>query len=576
MTRYLQPNMNPLLHPGQRLLVTLLLFVPPALAQTVSGRVVSPTGQPIFGITVDAGSGSTAATTDAAGLFTITGLAIDDYDIEYLPPIGAPWTARSINTVVTGAMNVGDIVLQPGFAISGTVRNEAGAPLFSCNANAYDQNGVKLFTPHDGTDLAGNFSITVPAGTSEVRILPPVGAPLVPYVNGGLSVSAPLALGNVTLRNGHVVSGTVADTTTSVPVGQTRIKAFDAVTGQRIHLVTDTANTFGQWSILLPTGTLDLEFSPPVTNTHVGRRVYGALITGPTALGTIGLQNGVLVSGTVTGPSGAVAGADIDVLDAQGTKIFTANDIAGANGAFSIAVPTGTGWRMRVEPPANLGLVGHLTPALTLSGPTALGAIALAAGIPVTVLVRGPIGVEADTHLVFQDAATGAEVVTVGDRTDATGACTTFVPAGRYRVIFASAEGSHGRSVAARVTIGSASNWRVRLPSKEVRSALASIGIPTLAQGGQLFSDLRVQSLIGSNRATTMEFVIRSPSGAEYPVGPAVPFAALPVELPISGWVSLPILPAGEVGKLLRFEVRFLDPATLDVLDRASTEFYLQ
>lgn len=565
--------MNPSRHAAA--LLAALLFLPALAAQSLTGRVVSPTGQPIAGIDVDAGGGTTAATTDAAGFFTIAGLQNDDYDIEYLPPFVAPWAARMITTVVNGATNVGDVVLQPGFAVSGVVRNEAGVALFSCNVNVYDADGTKLFTPHDGSDLNGNWSVTVPAGPHEVRILPPVGAPLVPFVAENVAVNGATSLGVVTLHTGHAVTGTVVDAASSVPVGQTRIRAFDALTGTRIVLVNDTVTTFGQFTLLLPFGTADLEFLPPVGNTHVGRKLYGVVVPGPTALGNVGLTNGVLVSGTVTGPAGVVAGADIDVLDADGTKTFTAHDATDGTGLFRVAVPTGSGWHVRVEPPVSLGLVGYRSPALTLSGPTSLGTIALVAGVTVDGFVRGRFGRELGAHLVFDNGVT--EVVTVGDRTDASGRFRTFVPSGSYLVTVESAEGSASKNMTTRMKVAPGVRASFSLPAKEVRCTLDSLGIPTLPQGGLILLEVVVQSLTGATRPTTMEFVVESPAGAIYPMVPPLPLGAPPTAVSLgANWLPLPTLPAGLVGKMLRVVVRFRDPATQVLLDEASTEFVLR
>lgn len=569
--------MKPLLPHSSRLLAILLSFLPNAVAQSLSGRVVDPTGQPIAGIVVDAGGGTNAATTGANGSFTIAGLQNDDYDVEYLPPIGAPWAARAITHVVAGATTVGDIVLQPGFVVSGTARNQAGAPLFGCNVNVY-QDGQKLFTPHDGSDLAGNFAVVAPAGVSEIRVLPPVGAPLVPFLTEGVVVGGSagnLTLGNVTLRNGLSVTGTVVDAVSSVPIGSSRIKALDSVTGQRILLVNDTVTAFGQFNILLPSGLVDLEISPPVGNSHVGRLLNGVVVAGPLVLGTIGLKSGVLVTGMVAGPAGSVIGADIDVLDAEGVKQFTAHDFTGAGGTFSIAVPAGSGWRFRFEPPVSLGLVGLLTSPLTLTGNISLGTLSLAAGLPFSGTVRGPDGTEVGAHLRFFDQA-GNEVVTVGDRTDGSGRCHTFVPPGHYALTVETVEGSPALPVTKRLKVAAATQHKFSLPSKVVRCELDGLGTPTITQGGVLSVGLVLQSLTAAVQPTIVDLVVESSSGNVYTVLPPMPLDAPPVSLVVGLPVALPLLPASEVGKELRLAVRFRDPVTAALLDRATTPFVLQ
>ena len=130
-----------------RLLVVFLLPVAPVIAQTLTGRVVSPALVPLAGIVVDAGS-STPVTTDPFGVFTIGSLLLNNtYDVEFVPPFGAMWVARIVTVTITGPVNLGDVVLQPGFPLTGHVQNPAGLALPGCNLNVYNQAGVKQFTP---------------------------------------------------------------------------------------------------------------------------------------------------------------------------------------------------------------------------------------------------------------------------------------------------------------------------------------------------------------------------------------------------------------------------------------------
>jgi len=57
-----------------RAVMALLACSASLLAQSLSGRVVDQNGLPVAGITVDPGHGSNAASSNASGLFTITGL----------------------------------------------------------------------------------------------------------------------------------------------------------------------------------------------------------------------------------------------------------------------------------------------------------------------------------------------------------------------------------------------------------------------------------------------------------------------------------------------------------------------
>jgi len=558
-------------------LAAVLIFSVSLGAQSLSGRIIDPNGVPIPGIEVDPGSGSPTAVSDLLGQFTIFGLQSGSHDVEYLPSETAPWGAREVVTNVAGATNIGDVTLQPAFFVSGICRNSAGLPLLSCNLNFHDSQGVKLFTPHDNTDITGAFSVAVPTGTWKVTILPPVGALLVPRVFLDVVVAAPVDLGIVTLPTGYQVTGTVIDSVSNVPVGSTRVRARNALDGVSIRLPNDTASAFGAFSVVLPFGIIDLEFEPPVGNTHVGRQLFGAFILGPTNLGQVRLENGVALSGTVTGPLGAVEVADIDVLAADGSKIFTAHDLTSATGAFSVAVPAGGTYNVRVEPQASTGLVGHFSLPVVVNAPTNVGTITLAAGMQVTGTITGPQGVEANANLDFFDQ-NGVEVVTIGDHTDASGQFTTFVPAGTWCIEVDGAERSHGMPVSVPgVVIAGSTTWNRTLASKDIVAGVTGFGIPTLNQGGLLPANLFLQGLAVGSVPTQLELVVELPSGQELTVFPPIQLSVFPFALQLSGlWVPMPIVPNSARNKELEFVMRCRDPITNLVQDAASTKFVVR
>ncbi len=547
-------------------------------AQSLSGRVVSPANVPIAGIVVDAGSGSGPVTTTAAGLFTITGLQNgDEYDVEYVPPAGAAWAARIVTSVVNGAINVGDVVLQPGFAVSGSVRTEGGLPIAGCNLNAYTQSGVKLFTPRDGTDGLGNFQIVVPAGTWDVRIVPPVGALLVPKQFENVAVAASVPLGNVVLPTAYLVTGTIVSQLTSVPVGNVRIRAFNALNGERIYVPVETATTFGQFSLPLPFGLIDLDLEPPIGNTHVARQLLGVAVPGPTALGQVRLQNGALLSGTVTQSGFAVAGADIDVLLADGSKVFTPRDTTAANGAFTVAVPTGASLRVRAEPVAGSGLFGAVTAPLVVNATTSVGAIALGTGVAVSGTISGPLGAEAGASVRFFLQPSDVQVVTAGNVTDAAGNYATFVPPGNYRIEVATAEGSFGQPVQQFVTIGAATTWSTTVPGKLARTALTSFGIPTVPQGGLLPINVLLHSLQPGLQTLLLDLLVELPDGTQLPILSGLPLDLPPLPFTLDAvFVPYPTIPANYLGKQIDMVFRFRSANGATVLDQAKTPFVVQ
>ena len=550
----------------------------PALAQSVTGRVVSPALLPIPGITVDAGSGSTQAVTDALGVFTITSLQNGhSYDVEFVPPFGAPWAATIVTATVVGAVQLGDVALQPGFPVSGIARTAAGVGVLGANINVYAQNGAKLFTPRDGTDALGNFQVFVPAGTWDVRVVPPTGALLVPRQFENVGVTAATNLGVALLPTAYTVSGSVVDLVTAVPVGNTRLRAYDALTGQRIYSPVETANTFGQFTLLLPFGIVDLEVEPPVGNTHVARQVYGALVLGNTALGQLRLQNGALLSGSVTAGGLPVAGTDVDVLYADGSKVYTPRDATAANGAFTVAVPTGTPLRVRAEPRPGTAFAGTVTAPTTLTAAANVGAIALPAGFAVSGTITGATGPEAGASLHFFDLASNVEQIVGAATTGSTGQFTTYVPAGNWRVEVRTAEASLSRPAQPTLAVAAATSLNVTLSAKLARCGLTSFGTPTLPQNSQLPINVFLHSMVPGLQTVLIDLAVRLPNGTELPILPGLPLGLPPIPFTVDFvWVPVPTIPANYVGRVVDMVVRLRATDGITVLDEATTPFVVQ
>ena len=563
-------------------LALVVLLTCSAQAQSLTGRLVDTNSAPIAGATIEMTSGGASATSNNNGDFTITGLSNGTRTAQIDPRMVTVAPAE-IDFVINGATNAGTIVMDPGATVSGTVLSPAGAGLFGVNLNAYLPDGTKLFTPHDGTDINGNFQIVVPLVPGlMVEALPPFGTTLLPFQTT-LNVTGPVNLGNVTLQQGHTVSGTVIDAVSFLPISNTRIVTYNALTDLEIPQANNTANTFGVFSVVLPTGIHEVEVIPPPTSPHVGRQLFNVTVLGQSQnLGAVALDRAVFLSGSVTGPNGPVANADIDVFSDDGYKLFTPHDKTDLNGAFSIAVEPGS-YSLTVQPPFMAKLAGRKTGLFTASTPTNVGTIACSPGVWVGLIVQNSAGQPIDdADIDLLDPITGESQVLIGDHANSLGFIAATEPPGNWTVRVEAPQGSGSAPlIATGLSLPpNLSNFfvSIQLPDKEVITDAGTYGIPTIGQGGSVLANLSLENMLSPTRSVAYEALVRLSDGSELTILPP-----LVVDLPghlalgLSGtWVPIPVVPAHELGRKLRLRTRVLDAASGAILDEAQLRFIVQ
>jgi len=323
-------------------------------AELITGHVVDIFGNGVQGVDIDVeneGSGGDPSIfndgTDATGFFSTTVSDFGVFNIEFnAPPPGAT-TVLSIqldNVLVVGTVDLGTIVLPPGVALSGRVVDAGGFPVANVNLDIFDENGSRLVTPFDRTDLFGNFIVGVPATPIEVGYdARPVLFPLLASQRIGYSPTSNLDVGDVVLPPGILVSGSVA-TTFSAPVVNADLDFSDAATGERAYTPGDNTDDFGNFSVTVPTGVYDIQVCPMPADLLVSKEVDGLPLTININLGTLLLEPGFLLSGTLTNASGTpVGGVDIDIEDSiTGATIALCDDDTNAMGFYSVLVPIGT------------------------------------------------------------------------------------------------------------------------------------------------------------------------------------------------------------------------------------------
>jgi hypothetical protein len=344
----------------RRLRSTLLLCAllsAPASAQVpalITGTVRNSTGAPVPGVNIDAfdTNGNSVAVnndgTDVNGNFTtevVPGFGV--YNFVFYPP-APPATTHLVgerNNVVVASTptNLGTITLGAGVLLSGRAVRSGSIPVANVGLELIDgPTGLPLITHMTKTNAFGQFNIAAPPHACEFRL----NATTQAFVLGSrffeLNPTSAVALGDVALPPGAVVTGHVQRTNGTAVAGLDL--DFNKVSnGRGIYVPDDNTNTLGNFSVIVALNTYDIEFCAKPTDLLATTEIANRTISGTTNLGTIVMNAGVKLFGTVTDAHGRPARIDVDVFNhATGALVPTCKDNSDGTGAYSTVVPTGT------------------------------------------------------------------------------------------------------------------------------------------------------------------------------------------------------------------------------------------
>lgn len=201
----------------------------------------------------------------------------------------------------------------------------------------------------------------------------------------------------------------------------------------------DGTDANGFFTTTVPNGIYDVIFHapPPPVTTHLAQVVENVVVVGTKNMGTIVLPAGVAVSARCVRANGnPVANINVDVVNKlTGENLLLKNDTTDAFGNFSVAAPPN---EINLELDTNGVLGGLLAPTRLTLAPTVdtnLGDIVIPAGFHLsgTVQNSSAVGLSALDMDVF-DSATGVQLYTPRDNTDAFGNFSIVVPMGVYDV----------------------------------------------------------------------------------------------------------------------------------------------
>jgi hypothetical protein len=362
-------------------LLTLLLLTPTAGAGVITGRVVDSLGNGVGGVNIAAEGSSTPTVTnggtDPDGFFTTTISPDGVYDLFFEPP--APPATTHLTRVLTavnvsGTVDLGNVVLAPGVALTGRcVRAVGGSAVPGVNLDLI-ADGANLPVVGDSTDALGQFSIAVPTGPIEVRFKTDgTGTPLLAPLALDLSLSSGTNIGDVLLQPGFVLSAIVRRQSNNAAVVNADIDLFDSLTGDKIYTPSDNTDSAGFVDVVVAAGTYDFEVGPQFADRLVSTTLLSQTVSANTFLGTILLQPGVVLSGTIQDYLGNVyKDIDVDLRDsATQAKVTLTGDNTDETGFYAVVVPTGI-FDVEFEPPLGLPLGSQTIPNVTITGDTTL------------------------------------------------------------------------------------------------------------------------------------------------------------------------------------------------------------
>ena len=381
----------------------------------------------------------TKTLTDAAGQYAVR-VPSGTWKIDFRPAAGSTFGDAVRASLVVGASDISGLsdVLKTGFAVTGTVRTKSGnLKLSNVDVSFYDKcTGLLVATSHDNTDINGIFSVIMPAGEYTFTIDPPACDGLESSHVGTALITGPSNLGTFALGTGVLVTGLVL-APNGQPLGGAKLKFYDitAVGNPRQGATHDRTDATGHFSLLVPSGTYDVNVEPPP---GVNCLVYHlpALLVGPSGanVGTLQTASGIAVSGHIQGP-GAVPTLNVNI---NLTEHFTranqrlSNDNSDASGDFTVYAQPGV-YDIHYDTPACDGLASGQQDSVTITAPIGLPTANLVPGVHVIGTVSDPAAFPvASVNLDVYPAGSAAKLYTPNAKTTATGTYDVFIPTGSY------------------------------------------------------------------------------------------------------------------------------------------------
>lgn len=421
------------------LVAGLLVAAPPLFAAvTITGIVTNEAGAGQANVDIDLVDQCSGVNvflfndkTAFDGTFSVTANP-GTYDIRFTPPAGSTVAAHEIgDTAISANTNLGTIVLHPGFAVSGVVRDTSAVGIAGISLRFVSlATGKRVYVTKNTTSASGTYSARVRPGTYDIEYRPPSTTTYLTVRRKGVVVASDVSGLVDTLGVGLQLSGTVRGPT-AAGVQNVNLDLYEVCTGEKQPTAHDTTDASGVYSIYVPPGTYSIHYKPSACKGLGAQRLSDQVIDQSTVIDA-SLPAAFAVSGRVLdNPGQPVEGATIKFYVGS-TRQGATDDDTSAAGAFSVLMAPGS-YGVNVEPPVGRDLLVAHVSQVNVSDPVALGDIHLQSGIPVTGVVHGPGGVPVENvDINAVDSTTRSRVRLAHDSTAADGTFRVIVPPGTY------------------------------------------------------------------------------------------------------------------------------------------------
>ncbi len=263
------------------------------LGVALNGRMLNQGGFPVANVNLDVIDVATGLPlllkddkSDAFGNFAIAipKRAIE-VEVDTNPVIGQTLVPKLLPMNPTSNVNLGDLVLETGFTVTGTIQRATGGVLANQDVDFFDvTTGLQMYTPADNSNGAGVFSVILPMGNYDLEICPPLASRLVASETRDIPITGNTNLGSFPIASGFILSGIVRDPA-GAPIAGIDLDARDATTSTGILTCGDDSLANGSYAVVVPTGTLDVGFAYAGFHGTAAEDLHtGLVITGDTQL----------------------------------------------------------------------------------------------------------------------------------------------------------------------------------------------------------------------------------------------------------------------------------------------------